>query len=368
MNNPLISIIVPLYNAERNIMLLMEGFHQQTFHNWELILVDDGSQDKTFELCQSFAKQDSRIRLIHQENNGPSSARNKGIKEAQGDWVSFVDADDYLLDNFLSSMATTVSNNTSVDIVYAGYIVATNSHNYIYTYKTQYYIGRSEIHSLLATTDILHRCCPWGKMFRRNVIIENNILFDEKLRHSEDRLFLYTFLLHTKGIATTSTIGYLYDSTSITSLKNKHLPPAMLSYRQEQLQLAANAVIDCFGLKGEECFMFAKNIFTLLAASIYSLFDEFGYTKTLIGKQQDFYALHFDKHLFYEVRGMDKWQKFVGDNKMLSLVLNQEFEKINRQLAFISIKRYLSQILYRSIHKVRTRRDFMDSVSIMNAK
>ena len=91
---PKISIIVPVYNCEKYISNCINSVLEQSFKDFELILVDDGSSDRSFEICESFAKKDSRVRAIHQPNSGVSRARNIGLDEAKGEYIGFVDGDD----------------------------------------------------------------------------------------------------------------------------------------------------------------------------------------------------------------------------------------------------------------------------------
>lgn len=366
MSHPQISIIVPAYNAEAHIPALVENVRKQTFEDWELILVNDGSSDATGEVCELFVHKDARIHVIDQENQGPSAARNRGIKEAKGDWITFVDADDALLDNFLLSMMTLAKQGKDVDIVHAGYIIVERSGNDVYTYDTTVYEGNVEVRNALANTRILHRCCPWGKLFRRSIMIENDIRFDTQLRHSEDRLFVYNYLQHTRGIATTSTIGYLYDSTSITSLKNKHLDIDMLYYRQQKLQEAAHQIIERFGMNGEECFMFAKHLFGLLATSIQSLYEDTGNTKLTISNQQKFYEIFFDESLYSEVKDTNKWKQFAKGNTLLDWAINQQFCKLNNHLKTIDRKIAISNLIAKIIKRQSTQREFTKVINVMN--
>ena len=96
MNSPLISIIIPVYNAERYLRQCLDSVVAQTYTNWECLLVDDGSKDGSGEICDEYAKKSSRFRVFHKENGGVSSARNTGIEESKGEWVYFCDADDYV--------------------------------------------------------------------------------------------------------------------------------------------------------------------------------------------------------------------------------------------------------------------------------
>ena len=98
----MISIIIPAYNAALTIKKTIESVLNQDYHNFELIIVDDGSMDNTFEACKTFAEKDSRVRIFHQENAGVTAARKSGVAKSNGEWIMFVDADDLLAKNTLT--------------------------------------------------------------------------------------------------------------------------------------------------------------------------------------------------------------------------------------------------------------------------
>lgn len=102
--NPLISVIVPVYNVERYLNQCIDSILAQTYKDFELILVDDGSKDKSGEICDEYVKKDSRIRVFHKKNGGVSSARNYGIDNAQGTYICFVDSDDWVDETYLEDM------------------------------------------------------------------------------------------------------------------------------------------------------------------------------------------------------------------------------------------------------------------------
>lgn len=103
MNNPLISVIVPVYNVEKYLPRCIDSIIDQTFKNFELLLIDDGSKDKSGEICDEYAKRDNRIKVFHKENGGVSSARNVGLDSAKGEWIIFCDSDDEFYCNAFKS-------------------------------------------------------------------------------------------------------------------------------------------------------------------------------------------------------------------------------------------------------------------------
>ncbi len=113
MNNPLISVIVPVYKAEAYLKKCINSIINQTYKNLEIILVDDGSPDKCGEICDEFAKQDSRIRVIHKQNGGQSSARNAALDIMSGDYVGFVDSDDWIEPNMYEHLYNLIAENNA---------------------------------------------------------------------------------------------------------------------------------------------------------------------------------------------------------------------------------------------------------------
>lgn len=120
MEEELVSIIVPVYNVEAYLDRCLSSIISQTYHNIEVILVDDGSTDQSGELCDQYQKQDSRIRVIHKENGGLSDARNAGIQISGGSYIAFIDSDDYVREEYIGRMMEEAER-TDCDVVICGY-------------------------------------------------------------------------------------------------------------------------------------------------------------------------------------------------------------------------------------------------------
>lgn len=101
---PYVSVIVPVYKSERFIRKCVDSILAQTYEDFELILVDDGSPDRCGEICENYARHDERVRVIHKPNGGVSSARNADIKQANGEWLAFVDSDDWIIPDYLETL------------------------------------------------------------------------------------------------------------------------------------------------------------------------------------------------------------------------------------------------------------------------
>lgn len=133
---PMISVIVPAYNAQATIEKTISDVLNQTYQNYELIIVDDGSSDKTPDICEEMKSKDSRIHVIHQPNGGPSNARNNGVKEAQGSYISFIDSDDRIDPNLLEYLIRAIKE-TKADIACGRIDRVREEYNLIYS-KEEY--------------------------------------------------------------------------------------------------------------------------------------------------------------------------------------------------------------------------------------
>ena len=118
MSNPKISVIIPVYNAESTLRRCVDSVLAQTFTDFECLLINDGSKDRTGKICEEYAAKDNRIRVFHRENGGLSSARNLGLDNAKGEWISFCDGDDCLCKNSLAILYSNI--NDDVDLVVGG--------------------------------------------------------------------------------------------------------------------------------------------------------------------------------------------------------------------------------------------------------
>lgn len=326
---PNISVIVPIYNCANIIGKLIPCIQIQTFCDWELLLIDDGSTDNTREVCERYAQNDSRIRVIANEHQGVSASRNAGIESAKGEWITFVDADDLLFDGFLSSLFDAANQSENIDIAYCGFSVVSGSATTLHTYKTKTYVGDKQMCDLFGSSDILYRCSPWAKLFRRSIMMEHHLRFDTNLSISEDRLFFYDYLLYTKGIATTSYVGYIYGSFSSTSLKNKHFPIEMLSYRQEMMTNATRKILDRFPLEGDDAYYLTEHLMKIMQSSMQSAFVDTGLSAKTCHTQEQFLAKHFDRNLYDNLSQSKRWKSQLANNSFVRNILANKFWKLN---------------------------------------
>lgn len=209
---PKISIIIPVYNVERYLPRCLDSVLAQTFADFELLLIDDGSPDRSPAICDQYAAKDPRIQVFHKPNGGVSSARNLGIDHAQGSFIAFIDADDYIEPNFLEEMLNAM-NRYNADLVCCGlwaYQKEDGNYNSIRgTDEDKVFTRKEALIELLGPDDSI-QTSPWNKLYKANIIRKNNLRFPEDLKYCEDKVFILRFIMHCSKVFFTSKILYHY--------------------------------------------------------------------------------------------------------------------------------------------------------------
>lgn len=191
---PTISVIIPVYNTEKYLHRCIDSVLAQTYKDFELLLIDDGSKDSSGIICDEYAAKDARVRVFHKENGGVSSARNFGLDNAKGEWITFVDSDDYIEENFLKSF----EGNLDADLVVGNIqkIRKQEKEEYSSHISPGYYNDiKSEVANCLTNLCFL---APWGKMFRRQLVL--GLHFDESMCISEDTKYVFSFMSRSKSL------------------------------------------------------------------------------------------------------------------------------------------------------------------------
>lgn len=192
----LISIIIPVYNSEKYLVCCLEHIINQTYQNIEIILIDDGSKDGSSKICDEYARKDKRIKVIHKQNNGAAAARNTGLDIASGEYIAFVDSDDYIELNMYQEMMK-VNQQYDCDLVLCDCYKENESTKIIFTHDIRegYYdkdmLYKEYFPTLLMTNSVdypptISNCVC---LFKRKLIEENNLRYKEGMRFSEDLLF-----------------------------------------------------------------------------------------------------------------------------------------------------------------------------------
>ena len=223
----LISIIIPVYNTGKFISKCIESILKQTYMDFELLLIDDGSMDNSSEICNEYAAKDNRIRVFHQKNAGVSAARNKGIDNAKGEYICFIDSDDWIDKQFLESLINEISLKVS-DLNILSSILYEYQNNKIerkpsYS-KKEYY--RQEISELLIENDFFTigdgGCC--SKLFRLALIKLDNQRFYLNNAAYEDTLFTFEYLSKCNSVIVNSGAHYHYVHRDEISLSKTTHP------------------------------------------------------------------------------------------------------------------------------------------------
>ncbi|MGV8995271.1 MAG: glycosyltransferase family 2 protein [Flavobacterium sp.] len=192
MNNQLlISVIIPVYNAEKFLHKCLNSVLKQTYENFELILVNDGSKDNSLQICQEWSLKDSRVKTIDQKNQGPGAARNTGLVAANGDYICFLDSDDFIEDDLLATAIKSIEE-FKYDMIIFGFNKLTIDGKRISTIKHKEADLRNvqQQQENLAELFLDGGCfAVWDKLFRKEFLIQNNIVFDLKKR-GEDLAFM----------------------------------------------------------------------------------------------------------------------------------------------------------------------------------
>lgn len=209
---PLVSIIVPVYNVEDYVTECIKSILNQTYRNIEVLIVDDGSTDASLKECKKFELVDGRIRIFHQQNKGVVAARKLGVSNAIGEYVFFVDADDYVDSSLLESLLECAD---GYDLVTSGYLKGETAHfdtlekgNYVKKEELEYLISHMIAYDKSFEMGIIRSF--WAKLFRRDKTQEVFSDLKENIFCGEDGDFLYRYILQCDSIKITHLCGYHY--------------------------------------------------------------------------------------------------------------------------------------------------------------
>ena len=274
---PLFSIIIPVYNAENYLHRCIESILSQPFTDYEIIMVDDGSPDISGALCDVAAAKDSRIKVIHKENGGVSTARNVGLDCAQGDYLLFVDADDELAPGALQSFATTIGKWANADVIQGQPVTIGGDKGFVVPRSINEYNNDHD-----ALTCFLLHTVPWGiwsKAFRRSIIEQNHIRFIPGIIMGEDQLFMYHFQFHANSYAISPSDVYLYHLDNETSVM--HSADKTRSYCSE-IRVAEEAVLALPHMPNELLYRF---VYRFLSYENYSKYMAVRIDKAKVSEQ-----------------------------------------------------------------------------------
>lgn len=217
---PTVSVIVPIFNTGKYLSKCISSILNQTYKSIEIILIDDGSQDNSLEICKKYQSIDSRIQVIHEGNHGVSATRNLGIKRARGRYITFVDSDDYLDNCMIEKLMNSIRiNKTNLSI--CGYFEFNNKightpkkvDNNLLTGKIN-----KDYHLFLST--LVSIAGPTVKLYSKEIIDKYKILFDDDITNGEDQIFNFKYYTHVQNYSYVPECLYYYRKGNNNSLSS----------------------------------------------------------------------------------------------------------------------------------------------------
>jgi len=255
MSLPLISVIIPMYNVQQYARQCIESVMNQTYQNLEIILVDDGSPDSVGEICEEYAKVDERVKVFHKKNGGLSSARNYGIDVSTGEWIAFVDGDDWVEPDMYENLYKTAAEHdvmVSACLFYADY--TNGCKEQICTSKTSVFTGREEIFRAMVVDSAL-RAFAWNKLYKREFFMEGYRYAEGK--NYEDVRFTKYIISRVPSIALIRKHLYHYRQRKNSIAHTGNLKNAIDNWeaREERRSLFSDLPEDCQRAMQVDCIM-----------------------------------------------------------------------------------------------------------------
>ena len=236
----MVSVIIPIYKVERYLRKCIDSVLNQTYQDFEIILVDDCSPDNCPAICDEYAKNDDRIKVIHKENGGLSSARNAGIKIASGEYLAFVDSDDTIEQTFLQTLVDGLENNgTDLCATKLKKVFENSSEEIEQVFSNSIEIVTDKKFDY-ALTEEKYAGFVTSMLFKREILVNNNLLFDEKIFHGEDLPFTLEYLTHCDKVCFIDSGLYLYlirENSITTSVRFNKRQFTILRARERVLDL-----------------------------------------------------------------------------------------------------------------------------------
>lgn len=219
MENNLVSVIIPVYNVEKYLKRCIDSVLNQSYKNLEIIIIDDGSKDKSKEICDSYKRKNKRVIVVHTKNKGLSEARNKGIEISKGEYISFIDSDDWVNPTYIEKlMALLLEYKGDISICNFEKVYNEKMINKIYNEKIEIYTKEEALGELFKK-EVVKFVVSWGKIYKKYLF--NNIRFP-KGRYHEDEFTTYKLFGESKRIVSTNEklIYYFKREDSITASSN----------------------------------------------------------------------------------------------------------------------------------------------------
>jgi len=227
MNNPLVSIIIPIYNSEVFLDKCIQSAINQSYKNLEIVLVDDGSIDSSGEICDNYASTDNRIKVIHKKNGGLVSSRKAGLKASTGEYVLYIDGDDWVELDIIKNYIDQVQK-FNADVVISSHIVNLEGREDILMNSLPSGVYDKEALKSMVYPKMLYTgkfaqfgifSYSWGKLYRKEILLKNQLKVDENIVMGEDALCLYPTLLDINTLVILEKPGYHYRQRADSQMK-----------------------------------------------------------------------------------------------------------------------------------------------------
>jgi glycosyltransferase involved in cell wall biosynthesis len=214
LNSPVLSVIIPVYNAQECLPVALKSVYDQGVDDIEIILINDGSRDKSLAVCQEYAQRDPRIIVLDQQNSGPGAARNTGLKAARGQYISFVDSDDYLVPGAYEQLLNAIRQHQP-DLIIAHFNIIMKGRVIDRGYvKGDETVDKTDfLHKLSRRPGSYYYSALWNKLYKRQVVQENNLRFDHSYTWGEDFDFNMRFYHHVGKVSFIKEPIYNYERT-----------------------------------------------------------------------------------------------------------------------------------------------------------
>lgn len=295
MKKPLVSVIVAVYNIEDYVEKCLESLAKQDYENFEVIIVDDGSTDKSPEICDGFSGREKRFRVVHKKNGGLSDARNVGIKEAKGELVCLVDGDDKVRENYVSELVSVLEEGEA-EIAVCGF----NKERV----EKKVVPGEQAAIDLLVAAENLNMVA-WNKIYKKSLFIDDDIWYPVGKKY-EDTLTTYKLLAAANKVAYTNKSLYIYNDSREGSIMNSSKVEERLMAREKAAEEAVKYFSD------EKRDFAGKREGLVAAAKVAVLLSKYAFLDFAIGKKID------KKYQKEMLRWLKKNWKFYKKNKALS--------------------------------------------------
>lgn len=314
--NSVISIIIPVYKAEQWISRCIESIINQSYTNLDIILIDDGSPDKSGLICDEYAQKDQRITVIHQDNSGPSIARNKGLKKAIGDYIQFVDSDDWLNKDACKILVKSMEFE-NVNQVVCGLNIIKNGKilrkPHLPRKKYSIYKNYSDFFELFKIF-----ASPCNKLYKKSFITE---FFDSTISAGEDLIFNLHFLSNTDNILTISECLYNVSLDNENSLNRQ--------FREDRL--------DIFLENQKKIFAFCNNIY----GNNYN--RVFLYNKSILGVHAYYRDVCRVKNKANSIKII---KKYINNDDVVNAVFKAKLERIDYRIFNILLRTKKIRMIY----------------------